>query len=382
MSISSPQSSVCFIACHLGAADPFATFAERLKEEGVEVHIYASGVALKKLQDRNLNVIPLTVDSLTQEEESKLIAHIAKINANASCLITDVGNSFVLNLHKKLAADNASVLRLAYYDNPEPFVPGGYSKTAALVMEAAQKVLFANAHLAKISLYKEPDVEVKVPFENRVGLGYFPIQQAEQMAQRREKMGASMRAQLFSQYGVEDKGQKVFVYFGGNNMEYFQSAFPAFVQFLGEGVKEADLSETLFIMQQHPGAKAKNIDRHLIEEWTHQNSKNERAPKVIISDWNTEDIQVVAEGALYYQTSMGPLLALAGIPTLQVGHERYEDVLVRNHVTPSITNSFAFIKAISEIQPMPLTEESKGALYKNLGIRSDWFSVLKEALRS
>jgi hypothetical protein len=50
--------------------------------------------------------------------------------------------------------------RLAYYDNPEPFVPGGYSHTAAEVMREAQGILFANETLAKATIYSEIGKEV------------------------------------------------------------------------------------------------------------------------------------------------------------------------------------------------------------------------------
>ena len=43
--------TVCFIACHGGPADHFATFAEDLVKKGHTVHVFAAGPALKKFEE-------------------------------------------------------------------------------------------------------------------------------------------------------------------------------------------------------------------------------------------------------------------------------------------------------------------------------------------
>ena len=53
MAVFMSKAAVCFIACHGGPADHFATYAEALTKQGYDVQIHATGPALKKLQERN-----------------------------------------------------------------------------------------------------------------------------------------------------------------------------------------------------------------------------------------------------------------------------------------------------------------------------------------
>ncbi len=77
---------------------------------------------------------------------------------------------------------------------------------------------------------------------------------------------------------------------------------------------------------------------------------------------------------------MGPQFALAGIPIIQVGHNTYEDILVRNHLCPSATTSSEFVKAFLEVKPEAISEERQQLLFKGLGITSDWFKIFKQAI--
>lgn len=364
--------TICFIACHGASADHFALFAENLIHEGYEVHVYASEGVVKKFQDRQIPSISFNKENLTPNETEALATHLAKQCTDASSVVTDVGHPFDQTVQNALAKEAPKVLRFAYYDNPESFVPGGYSKVAAGVMLAAQRVLFANANLAEAA-------ELDLPLKKRVGLGYYPLAPAEKIAARR-KEGSNIREKLFQKYHLTDQGQKVLVYFGGNNEEYFGEAFPAFCRFLSEAIETADLSNLVIFLQQHPGAKAKNIDRQALEAWILKEGNNPNAPQVLISEETTDDMQVLTDGALYYQTSMGPQFILAGIPCLQVGHKTYPDVIVRGGLCPSVTDSKAFVEQVLKTQPIEVTDEKRNAIYKSLGIRDDWFQVLKKAL--
>lgn len=374
---------ICLIACHGGPADHFATFAESLAQDGYEVHVYASGPALKKFQERNIQVVmPFAADNLSQAEEVALASQIAERCSQASVVLTDVGHSFDITLQKALAKEAPKVMRLAYYDNAEPYVPGGYSLVAAEVMQAAQRVLFANANLRDAKLYREPNKEILLSFKNRVGIGYYPLAQAEKISARRAEEGAKMRAELLTRYGLKDKKQKLLVYFGGNNEEYFTKALPAFLSFLSEGVKNRSFSNEVFVVQQHPGAKASGRDRVLIEAWISKHL-DAQAPRIILSDGASDAMQVVADAALYYQTSMGPLFALAGIPTIQVGHETYEDVLVRGGLCTAVTSSQSLFKALAAVAPAPapVSQDLRDTIHKSLGIQEEWFTILKSAVK-
>ena len=368
---------VCFIACHGGPADHFSTFTEELTRKGYHVQIYARGPALKKCQKRGIqNVVPFSLENISEQEAA---TELAKKCSCANVIITDVGHVFDVILQKTLQSSNSTSLRFAYYDNPEGYVPGGYSAVAAQVMRAAQKVLFANANLVEEPLYQEPFREFYLPPQKKIGLGYYPIHQAEHIAQRRASEQSAIRAQLFSTYSLTDQGQKVLVYAGGNNEEYFSKALPVFLTFLQGASQQEDLSRFVVLLQQHPGAKEKNLDGKLVQQWLEQHV--EKAPPFFISALNVDDAQVVADGMLYYQTSMGPQFVLAGIPTIQVGHHTYEDILVKNRLCSIVTNVDSLKLALARLQEDPFVESGNEAIMQGLGIRPDWANRLECAMK-
>ncbi len=372
--------AVCFIACHGGPADHFSTFAQDLSQKGYKVQIYATGPALKKFQDRNLEiVIPFVLENISEEEAA---TELAKRCSGAAVIVTDVGHVFDVSLQKALKYEASKSLRLAYYDNPEAYVPGGYSSVAAKVMLAAQGVLFANANLVKTPLYQAPSQEVYLAPEKRIGLGYYPISQAEKIAKRRMSEKSHTRAQLFSKYSLADRGQKVLVYAGGNNDEYFSKALPAFLQFLSEASLQEDLSDFVVLLQQHPGAKEKNFDLKLVRQWLEQHGQKAKTPQFFISEFNSDDAQVVADGMLYYQTSMGPQFVLAGIPTIQVGHNTYEDILVKNRLCSTAIDVGSLRTALARLRGDVKAESDNEAIMQGLGISPDWASRLEYAVKN
>ena len=339
--MSIPTAAICFIACHGGPADHFATFAEDLTKKGYTVEIHASGPALDKFQSRGFSATAFSVDSPASE--------VAEKCANASVIITDVGHAFDIELQRACAKSAPLAPRCAYYDNPESYVPGGYSDVAAQVMQVAQKVLFANSNLTNI-----------VPGKG-IGIGYYPMGQVHKITQRRTLEHETLRSQFFTKHSLVDTGQKVLVYAGGNNEEYFSKAFPAFLEFL-DGISK----EFIVVLQQHPGAKKENTDRVLAE-----------GHPLFISDFNSDNAQVLADAMLYYQTSMGPQFVLAGIPTIQVGHEVYRDILVRNNLCSVATTQDAFVRAITDLKP---NVEGREEIERGLGICPDWATRLEDAI--
>ena len=72
--------AVCLIACHGGPADHFATFAESLSRDVGAIEVYASGPALKKFQERGIEVkVPFSIDKISPElnKEAGLIKDLA-----------------------------------------------------------------------------------------------------------------------------------------------------------------------------------------------------------------------------------------------------------------------------------------------------------------
>lgn len=347
-------------------------------KKGHKVQIYAAGPALKKFQDRHIErVIPFPLEDASEET---VAIEVAKKCAEANVVITDVGHTFDIPLQQALATQASEALRLAYYDNPEPYVPGGYSSVAAKVMIAAQGVLFANANLVKAPIYQAPSQEVMLAPEKRFGLGYYPISQAEKIAKRRTSDHELVRAQFLSKHALTDQGQKILVYAGGNNDEYFTKAFPAFLQFLAEASQQTDLSNVIVVLQQHPGAKEKNIDTKLVQQWIHQFGSG-KVPAFFVSELSSDDSQVVADGMLYYQTSMGPQFVLAGIPTIQVGHNIYEDILVKNNLCATATDAYELLNSITHLQHGVKIESDHKTIEQGLGISSEWADNLEHAIQ-
>lgn len=343
--------SICFIVCHGGPADHFATYAEVLTKKGYPVQIHATGVALEKLQARGVKVD--SAFSLNADEDT-----IAKTCSAAAIIITDVGHPFDVNIQKALASHAPQSRRFAYYDNLEPFVPGGYSSTAAEVINLAEGVLFANDRLANAPVYRAVGQEIDFGDKKRYGIGYYPIRSIGKAEH------ANARAAFLKKNGIEDRGQKIYVYFGANNEEYFSKAFPAFLSI----VAQADLQNAIIVLQQHPGAKERNLDGQQIKA---------SQAKILISDFSSDEAQVLADGAFYYQTSMAPQIVLEGIPAIQIGHEIYEDLLVRNHFVPAVTNVEELKEAITTTRKVPQQD-----LLTVLGINEDWPTRLEDIIKA
>jgi hypothetical protein len=366
--------SVCLVACHGGPADHFATFATELTKAGHSVQIYASGPALKKLQERQVRaLIPFSTD------DPLAALKIARQCSAATVVITDVGHVFDLSLHEALSRYPSKVRRLAYYDNPEPYVPGGYSEVAAKVMRIAQEVLFANATLATSPVFEAPGQEISLLPTQKIGLGFSPLDQAKKIADRRARDQAQLRSHFFAQRRLADQGQKIFVYTGGNNEEYFTRAFPALLQFISAASQQQDLSHLILLLQQHPGAKQGNRDGTQLQEWLSRHKRQASLPTVAISDLTSDDAQVLADGILYNQTSMAPLFVLAGIPTFQVGPEPYPDLLVKNHLCITVTSGEHLRAALTSPQARPLTSEE--AIQRGLGFDPNWAQTLIKTIQ-
>jgi hypothetical protein len=369
MGFFSTVAAFCFIACHAGPADHFSTFAQALGQRGYPVQVYGNGEALKKFQERQIT----QVAAFSMNEEGVL--QIAKRCDEKTVIITDLGDPFDIELQKFLALYATKSLRLTYYDNPEAFVPGGYSTVAAKVMLAAQGVLFANAHLALQPIYETPTKSIELPLIRRVGVGYFPISAAEEMGLRRLKERESKRSALLDKYGLLEQGQKILVYVGGNNEEYYTKAFPAFLQMLSQ-IKDVN---ALVLFQQHPGAREKNRDGDLILEWKKKQGQQQTIP-FLVSEMSSDEVQVLADAMLYYQTSMGPRFVLSGIPTIQVGDAVYEDILVRHGLCVAATDDASFRDGLSDLTRDYALEAHYEALLHALSFRPDWINCLEQSV--
>lgn len=372
--------TVSLVACHGGPAEHFAVYAEELTKRGYEVQIHAGEEAIKKFQDRGIKTSSsFSLAQLTVEEQDRLAQTIAKACSTASVVITDVGNIFNVKIHKALDLQATQIPHLAYYDNPEPFVPGGYSATAAEVMNVAEGVIFANAALSNAKIYSAIGTEVDLAGKKRFGIGYYPVNPAVRIRERRLTDQTEVRSTFLAENGIEDHGQKLLIYFGGNNEEYFTKAFPAFLSFVEESSQAGLLQNVILVIKQHPAAKEKNRDGQQIDVLLKELNTSVNLPKIFIANLESDRAMVLADMALYYQTSMGPQFVLAGIPTVQIGHATYEDILVRNGLAPTVTDVTAFAH---ELENLGKTRNlSEDALMRDLGINPNWLDQLEHSLR-
>lgn len=360
--------SLYLIACHAGPALHFATFAAHLEARGYAVCLYASGPALQKCQEMGVAVHPFGIDGVL---DAHAAAALAKKCAQAATVITDVGHPFATLLQQELKEKAPLAIRAAYYDNPESYVPGGYSDVASKVMCLAQWILFANTNLARSPLYQAPNQEIPLDAARKIGVGFYPLKEVEKLIQRRESERGAVRARLLADH--PDKGQRLLVYLGGNNETYFSLAFPACLRLFTEAMQETDLSHYTVILQQHPGAKAHQRDAALCQAWIREQGQHPHAPQWIISGLRSDEALVAADAVLYYQTSMGPQCALAHIPTIQLGHEVYSDVLVTAGLCAVATQSRDLSHALTHLKTPSASDED---LKHRLGMRSDWIEQL------
>lgn len=410
-------SEVCFVACHAGPAAHFATFAEHLSRDGSTINIYAlKGPALDTFQRRwpqqlvsKLLKIPkrciqsgthLTAFSIpAPTEEDEIAELIAKRCSTAPVVITDVGHPFAAKVQGALAK-YAKVRRLTYYDNDSLNVPGQYPQIAAGVMGGSQGILCANAHLAD-----EPTFEVggsSLIHLKRVGIGYFPVEQAYKIAKRRQNERTSLRETFLQDFRPLPEGTKVLLYYGGNNDEYFDKALPAFLDIIENGMKRethSDFSNLLIIFRQHPGAIKDSKDlkevRHRLCVWDDKGFML-KAPRVIFSrnsddtslppdmrtDRPPEDLQVIADMVMYFQTTMSSQVVLAGIPTTQVGHLAYQDVVVKNRLVRSVTTADEFVDVVEKLKPNQQQDIPRDVILHGLGFKEEWLDILKKTLEN
>ncbi|MEZ5315484.1 MAG: hypothetical protein R3E91_04665 [Chlamydiales bacterium] len=371
-------SEVHFVVCDTNPAKHFEVFAKELTTRGYPVQIHATGAALKTLEGcgfEKLNPFSLgkKSDDIVAEELVKKCNEVARI------VITDIGNQFNVILQKKFKDKSSPICRMVYYDNPEPYVPGGYSETVSQILWETNSILFANKNLNTSNLWRTPRDKMRTyqVFDDGIGIGYYSFDQANRIKERREKDSSQARNQLFTHYQIQDKGQKVLAYIGGSSEEPYQ----AFARFLLDLNKDKDVSNVIILIQAHPNTKSDNLGfRHLnllVER--HKQEDYPKFPKILISDTETEDLLVAADGVLYYQTSMAAQFALARIPTAQVGNKPYEDILVKNKLCQLVNSSEALSAVLESLE---LQESDENLIKEALGYSPDWAEKLENFIKA
>jgi len=339
--------SICFITAHPNPANHFAEYVQVYEEKGIPYKVLAEKNVAYKFSKGRSNVVEMDFSL----NEDGLIELLDKEVQSQNIVITDIAGQCFAAFHKWLKEKHPSIKRAVYYDNPEKYVPGGYSEMADKVIEHAQLVIFANQSLVHKGIEKEVGAPIDLSEKDLIGIGYYPKTEANQIAALRNHK--DRRSKFFVQNRIEDRGQKIYVYVGGANEEYYERAFPHFIKLVSE-IKD---DNAIWILQQHPRAKVDgNRDAKLI--------KKSHLDQFIISEVSTPEALSIADGVFYYQTSMAAQFVFAGIPLIaQIGHEPYDDLLIRAGY-PFISNADEFLHI-----PPPGNTVS---LEKELGMDTNW----------
>ncbi|MFN0065503.1 MAG: hypothetical protein ACKVOH_04620 [Chlamydiales bacterium] len=250
---------VIFLFLHPAPAQHFAQFAKELEQRGISTRVESA---------ENFVLSPGT-----------------------SVVITEAGDPCFFSIHQEL--DKAEVRHYVYYDNPDPYVEGGYSEAVKQVLKApVDGVIYANKHLA--GLFPYPSIP----------LGFYPDIPSEQYAVRKTQI-------------------KKILYLGGANSVFYEEAFPLFLEIAQqlEGVE--------IYFRRHPRDK---------REWELGCVREEPLP--------FSEVDLVC----YHQTSMIYGLVMAGIPVIQVALTPFCDRLVEAGVVSSVDSVEGFLKGLEELQ--------------------------------
>jgi len=346
-------SMILLITAHPGPAHHFAEFAHVLEKEKIPYQIIAAPAVSKTFQHDIMCIEPSDIEAIKEKIQ------------NSTIVITDVASEKWAEIHQWLAEKHPHIRRICYYENPEPYVPGGYSETAAKVIEKAQEIFFANNHLAN-----RGEFSIDLSGKKTAGIGYYNRQNADQIL-RLKKDPAKWQDLKKS---VTDLKHRVLVYIGGANETYYDEAFPHFVDLISTALKTQPemLENTTLILQQHPRAKTEgNRDVSLLKQTLAQ----VQLPKnfhLLISPRSTPETLAIADAVLYYQTSMAAEFALANIPSIaQIGHQLYPDALMNA--------GYAHPASVEELLQLGPYENQK-RVEDQLGIDPNWRENLLKAL--
>jgi hypothetical protein len=228
---------------------------------------------------------------------------------------------------------------------------------------------------ADSNIYSLPEKQIDLTNKTIQGIGYYPVMEVEKLFQQREIEKDTIRAQ-----NNWTDVKHLFVYFGGNNDAYFDHAFPAFLSSLSQIDKNL-IRDILFLVHQHPAAKKQNRDVLILQDWL---SKTNQVQIVISTLKNSDQAQIVADAALYYQTSMAPQFALLGLPTMQVGHEVYRDVLVKYGLCYTATNTTELTIGLTAMKERNGSsdeiQQNKQLIYNAVGYTPEWPNNLRRAI--
>lgn len=370
-SFSSQSIDVCLITLHPNSAHHFAQFAQELDKAHISWQILAAENAEAILRQKKIAHKKISIwmnkkelKNLSTQEKVAIAKLTAKECKKAKIVIADISEPFIAYVHHELSLVS-SAKRYIYYDNPEPYVPGEYSRCfQALLNTRPDGVIFANRHLADETLFGEHQEPLECSHLDKVGLGFYPLEEAQKLKEFRENKDF-LRSKLFKKLGIRDEKQKILLYLGGANSSYFDEAFPFFLTALEESARDPFFENILFLLQQHPRAKEESLDLYALFA--------KALPfQVFQSPLSPLEAIACSDLTYYYQTSMVPYILLGGCPLLQVSATPFEDLGVRLNLVESVHEIASLpmmsVRAIAKAH----TEVSLKVVEEEVGYQEDW----------
>lgn len=362
---------VCFVTIHPAPAEHFATFIQELDKEKISWQILAADSAEvflkeKKISHRKISIWAnkKTIKNLSSEEIISIAKLTAKECKKAKIVITDISEPFIVRFHHELSLISTAK-RYVYYENPDPYVPGEYSKCfESLLKTRPNGVLFANKKLCTETIFGEDHHILDCHHLHKVGVGFYPLEDAvviKVLAEKKEEL----REKLFDQLGIKDEKQKILTYLGGANSVYFEKAFPFFLKTLEESARDPFFDNTLLLLHQHPRAKKEGLDLHAL--------LSKGLPfQIFTSPLSLFEIAACSDLMYYYQTSMVAKLILAKRPILQVAHEPFQDAGVKLGLIDVVTSSKDLPIASLKAMEADINQLSLDSLKEAIGCDENW----------
>jgi hypothetical protein len=373
---------VCFISLHPSSVEHFIKLSQVLDQEKISWNIMAADSSEQRLKERKIPHHKISVwtskknmKELSWKEKTAIAKLTAKTCKKAKVIITDISESFIAQVHHELSRVS-SAKRYVYYDNPEAYVPGAYSKVfEEIIKTRPYGVIFSNKNLSEETLYGNAQEPLLIDRLDKLGLGLILTEEMKEVVDLQENK-ADRRQQLFEKLGIEDEKQKLLVYLGGCTTQYFYQAFPFFLCSIEDNLTSPFFDNVLLLLQQHPRAKQEgSMDLYelLSRGFPFQ---------VFLSPIPTLEMMSCADLIYYYQSSLAPKLVLAKKKLVQVSAEAFEDMSSRLHLVDRVIHTKDFIPYSLKAMSTSHEEHCLRLLQENLGYDENWSKTFSSFIKN
>lgn len=361
------------------------------------IYVLATGDAALVLASKNIffrEFNPQKIDLYSpSRERTDLAQGIASMlgSHKINVAFTGVASLFDVEVHKALATHASNVQGISFYDSPDEYLPG-YSEIAAQVMNVSKRVLFANIDFVNYStpdsstvvatFPKASEQSVNTESQQVSSLGYVYTDIASKIVEKREHSHWHAHQTIVDVLGLNRcfpqergaiGGQYTILPYFPEETEEQQQKFESFLTLLKQASAEKDLSHLLILVQATPSTSERI--QTAINSW--KDSGNSQLPLMLVSRFDSEFSLLAADGMLYHSSPIAHQVALAGIPTIQIGSDTISDILVNKGIGSKATSAPEFIQS--------LTAKHTGnqlQILLDLGFSFFWSDSLRKVLYS